>query len=230
MGRMNPNVPTAYEGSTPPPPKKTNWVLFAALGCFGLMLMIGAVFAIGSYFVYNKVKDVVDTKNPTAMVAKIIEMSNPDAEVVKVDSDTGSVTIKDKKTGKVITMNLDDVKKGKITFEGPDGEKAEFGTAKLPDWIPAYPGATVTTGMTGSGKQGSGGMVSMSADGKAEDILKWYEDKFTAAGMSVESKTLIPGSQGGVMVMKDAKKNLVVTVGGESGGKTTVGIQYSFEK
>ena len=226
---MNPNVPPPSDGL--PPPKKTNWLLFVALGCGGLLLLIGAVVTIGSYFVYNKVKDVVgDGKNPTAALGKIIEMANPDAEVVKLDKDSGSVTIRDKKTGKVVTINLDDAKNGKITFEGPDGEKAVVGSAKLPDWIPAYPGATVTGGFTGSSGQGAGGVVSLSADGRAEDILKWYEEKFTAAGMSVENKTLVAGTQGGMMVLKDGKKNLVVTVGGESGGKVTVGIQYSFEK
>ena len=50
---------------------------------------------------------------------------HPDAEVVSVDEDKGMITVRDKKTGKTITMNLRDAQKGKFVFE-QDGKKLQM--------------------------------------------------------------------------------------------------------
>ena len=39
-------------------------------------------------------------------------MANPNLEVLGVDEGTGKVTIKDKETGRTVTVSLDDLKNG----------------------------------------------------------------------------------------------------------------------
>ena len=51
-----------------------------------------------------------------------------------------------------------------MTITGSNGEKVEIGSgasasAKMPSYLPLYPGAKVTSSFTGSGKDGIGGMV-----------------------------------------------------------------------
>ena len=73
-----------------------------------------------------------------------------------------------------------------MTITGSNGEKAEFGTgtnAKLPAFLPLYPGATVQSSITGNGKDGSGGMVAFQAHASPADIIGFYKTKATAAGM-----------------------------------------------
>ena len=72
---------------------------------------------------------------------------------------TDTKTYSDGKGNNVSVSNAGD----HMTITGSNGEKVEFGTgasAKMPAYLPLYPGAKVTASFTGQGKDGSGGMVS----------------------------------------------------------------------
>jgi hypothetical protein len=78
---------------------------------------------------------------------------------------------------------------GHMTITGSNGEKVEFGTgasamAKMPPYLPLYPGAKVTTSFTGSGKDGSGGMIAFQVSAGTADVVNFYKQKATAAGMA----------------------------------------------
>ena len=100
------------------------------------------------------------------------------------DEDNGTMTVRNKKTGETLTINLKDAAKGKFVFE-QNGKKAEinaqgggdkgsleikssegtvkFGTdGKTPDWLPSYPGSTqkgVFSSQTPKGLAGSYGFT-----------------------------------------------------------------------
>jgi hypothetical protein len=70
-------------------------------------------------------------------IAKILTATNPDVEVLSTDEDRNTITIRDKKTRETVTVNFDDVKKGKIVFKGTgrkplcgDGATATAGRSK----------------------------------------------------------------------------------------------------
>jgi hypothetical protein len=76
-----------------------------------------------------------------------------------------------------------------MTITGQNGEKVEFGsgasaTAKLPAYLPLYPGATVTSSFTGSGKDGAGGVIVFHAQAAPAAIIAFYKDKTASAGMA----------------------------------------------
>jgi hypothetical protein len=202
------------------------WVI---AGC-GTFVIIGviAVF-LGGYFIWNKAKEAgldpeLMQKRPALAVAKMMVAANPDIELVSVDDEKGLITVKDKKTGKNVTVNLEDAQKGKITFKGGDkdeevsieakgeGEtgtvevKSKEATAKfstgstvtLPSWFPAYPGAVIQGTFSAESKEGEGGSFVFGTADSIEKVMKFYEDNLKQSGLKVTTNTV---QQNGAITM-----------------------------
>ena len=84
------------------------------------MVLAALVGGITMYYVAHKVKQAAH--NPALAVTRLLAAANPDVDVVSTDEDKGTITVRDKKTGKTITMNFADAQKGKFVFE-QDGQK-----------------------------------------------------------------------------------------------------------
>ena len=73
-----------------------------------------------------------------------------------------TVRIRDRKTGKEVTLSFDDIKNGRFKFSatGDNGEVANMeiggGAGKMPAWVPAYPGAKAQGNITAKGEDGDG--------------------------------------------------------------------------
>jgi hypothetical protein len=240
-------------GPPPLPPKKTNPIVWILAGLFGLIVLAGIVMIAGGLFIAKKVHDA--SGNPALATAKLLAMANPDMEILSSDDSKGTVTIKDKKTGKVITMNFDQLSKGKIEFEEEDGKKVtmdasgegldirgsdgadvQIGThasAKLPDWLPAYPGATAQSAFSMHGENESGASVNFTTTDSVEKISKYYQDAFKAAGLTVNANTMSQdGRTAGGMITgesADQRRSAVVNIASGDDG-VTVGITYSDKK
>lgn len=87
--------------------------MYVLAGCLGLVV-IGVLIVAGTgYFVAKKVKDAgVDPAlfrtNPMVAAAKVLARNNPDLDVLSVDKDTGVVTVRQKSTGKTVTLDFED--------------------------------------------------------------------------------------------------------------------------
>src|SRR5262249_27346091 len=85
------------------------WILgiFAGL----TVLAIVGFMALG-FFLYHKVKQAgldpeLMKKNPVLAVAKLSVATNPDTEMISSDDSSGTIIVRDKKTGKTSTMKVD---------------------------------------------------------------------------------------------------------------------------
>ena len=212
------------------------WVLVAVLGLF----ILGAIgtFGLGLFVVHKARQAGLDTellqKNPGLAIAKLVATVNPDAEVLSTDDGAGKITVRDKKTGKVVTMTFDDVRKGKFSFEaeGPNNETARFevgGDTKLPSYVPAYPGAKATGNfaVTGNGPDGQGGGAyegTFTTSDSIPQVLSFYRQKFQGDGMklSLDSTT---GDQGGMLVAEDEASGRAITIiAGKNGQETSISV------
>jgi hypothetical protein len=217
------------------------WVLIIILGLF----VLGGIGMVGvGYFVVHKARQAgIDPdlmrRNPGLAVSKMIAAMNPDVEVVSTDDGAGTITIRDKKTGKTVTMNFDQAQKGKFTFsaQGDDGKTASVeigeGAGKLPSWVPTYPGAKVegtfaVKGDTGD-STGEGGTVSFTTTDAGSKVMAFYQDKCKELGLKIALTTAT--NEGGMIIATDEgeKRSLQIVVGGGS-GKTTVGVTYGLKK
>ena len=115
-------------------PRKTSpvvWILVAVLGMF---VLFGIAVIGGGFLLAHKAKQAgIDTElmrnNPGLATAKLLAATDPDVEVVSSDDQHGLITLRQKSTGKTVTLNLDDMKQGKFTFNGDSP----------PAWVPLYP-------------------------------------------------------------------------------------------
>lgn len=236
--------------STPPPaspqPKKTPIWIWLLLGLLGLFLLAGLAITAGAYLLYHKAKEVAVTaeKNPALAAAKVLAAVNPDLEVISTDEDRGLITIRDRKTGRTITVNLEDVRQGRISFEEEGKEPVTFEArgegqggrfavrskegslevgqdlaVNLPAWFPRYPGAAIsgTFRSRDAGEESLG--FHFQTQDSAERILGFYEKALKAAGLEVERHTSqTEGRKTAVLSARDAAENRTALMQVESEG------------
>ena len=92
------------------------WVLVIILGLF----LLGAIAVVGTgLFIVHKVRQAgfdpeLMRQNPGLAITKMIAKANPDVDVLNTDESSGKITVRDKKTGKVVTMTFDEAKNSKL--------------------------------------------------------------------------------------------------------------------
>jgi hypothetical protein len=230
-----------------PPPavgaRKTHpivWVLVALAGIF-VLFIIGMI-GVGALVVHKARQAGLDTdlmrRNPAAAIARMAAMANKDVDIVNEDDRAGNITLRDRRTGKTVTMSFDQVKNG-IRFSADDdnGKTAvmEFGggAAQLPGWVPNYPGSTgqATFSMRGSDANGSGqgGNYTFTTPDSPTKVMSFYQDKARDLGMKVNVTATT--SEGGMIVATEepGNRSLTVVVGSDS-SKTTVNVTYADKK
>lgn len=236
-------VPQPVPG-TVPVTRKTSplvWVLVAVLGLF----VLGFIGIVGTgLFVVHKARqagldsDLIQ-RNPGYAAAKMIVALNPDVSEVSHDDNAGTITVRDRNTGKEMTWSFDDIKNGKFKFTAQDerGKTAtvEIGgsTSKLPSWVPSYPGAEgqgtfSVRGDAGDGS-GEGGNYTFTTHDSPSKAMQFYQDKTRDLGMKVKLTSNTP--QGGMIVAgdEDERRTLTVVIG-EGSGETTVNLTYMQKK
>ncbi len=219
-----PTMPDPNSGGQPVVVKKTSplvWIL-AGIGIFMVLAM--ATCAIGGYYFMHKVKEAgfdpeLMQKNPGAAMAKMVTALNPNYEVVTTNDRAGTVTVREKSTGKTITYKFDKDKQS-LVIMADDGSEVKIGAdsgAKLPSWVPAYPGATVEGSFSAQGPDGSSGSFSFKTSDDAEKVTAFYQEQLKAAGYTIN--VVSSGNQGGMVSGEDTnnKRTVIVTVGTSSG-------------
>jgi hypothetical protein len=164
-------------------------------------------------------------RNPAAAIARAMIAANPNAELVSMDEDGGKVVVRDRRTGKTVTLNFEDIKQGRMSILGENGEKITIGgqgespslkiqspggnvtlggggSVNLPAWFPAYHGATPRSTSESAGFQFT------TADA-TDQVLSFYESGFKSAGLKV---TTFRQAEGGVVGAQDEVEQRQATV------------------
>jgi hypothetical protein len=184
---------------------------FILLGCFGILVLGGIGFLATGWFVANKIKQAgfdpeLMRTNPSLAAAKMMAAVNPDIEVLNVDEGRGTITVREKSTGKRLTVNLDDAKEGRIVFkeEGGKGEveiKSEGGQVQVrtpegvatygaasegPDWLPKYSGAQGQGLYSSTGTQGNQGTYTFKTSDSVDQVVAFYVRELPGKGFEVK--------------------------------------------
>ena len=223
-----------------PVKKKTSPIVWILLGVGGFFLLcIIAVVGLIGYGVHKAKQAGFDTelakKNPQLAAAKLAMTLSPNIKIISSDDDRGSLTVRNTETGKVVTMTFDPQQnKFVVTEQGNEGSTMTLGggAAKLPSWLPDYPGSKPEATMSAHDVNGDSGTFHFVTKDSVDQVTKFYEDKLKSSGMKITNSFSgqSSGSPGGVLSAEDeANHNVMVTVGTESGG-TTVMVVYSTKK
>jgi hypothetical protein len=224
-----------------------------------LFVLFGiAVVGSGLYFVHKAKQAGLDPElmrnNPGLATAKLLAATNPDLEVVSSDDGRGVVTIRQRSTGKTMTVTFDDMKQGKFTFreDGKDAvtleahgggdtgslqmksgsESLTMGAsqATMPAWIPPYPNSKPTSTFSVNSKQGNSASFQFQTTDDSKDVVAFYERELKQTGFRINATTTSESgtSSGGLVSADDAanKRTVLVAVGNGSKG-TTVSVTYS---
>lgn len=254
-----PPLPPPYDPVVVTTPAKSGlpWYAWVGIGCLAL-----AVLGLGSCFVLykfaaNKVSGYADKfeKNPELAAIELAVGLNPDVEIVATDEANRRITLRDIKTGKISTLDFEQIKEGKFSVETeegttaigvggnegggqlevttPDGETAVIsggvGAGNLPNWLPTYPGATSQGTFSVSGPRG-GGTATFQTTDSVDDVLTFYHRELTAAGLTVDKNTyqVNNATAGGTVSGKSADGGREVTVlAGGQDGATSISLTYN---
>ena len=247
----------------PPAKNKTSpivWIL-AGIGAF-IALIIIAVAGAGFFFLHKAKQAGLDPdllrRNPALATVRMMAALTPDIEVQSIDEGRGIVTVHNKKEGKTFTVNLEDAKKGRFVFQEDgkeavtlnatgDGKtgaveiKSSDGTlkigggqnAKVPTWVPDYPGSEPTVAYSAQSKDGESGSYQFKTRDAADKVARYYEDGLKSSGMKVSTTMANSGgSEGGGMIAgeDEGKKHSAIVLLGSEGGSTTVSVTFTVKK
>jgi len=248
-----------YPQQYPPqsqPPKKSKalmWILIVV----AVVIFLGvAAVSLGSFFLYRTVKNAgfdpeLMQKNPGLAMTKLVATLHPDTQVVSTDDARGTVTVRDKSTGKLMTFRWDpdqktlvivgddgkevkfsasgDDKGGSLTVQGGDGGTVKFGAAagnNTPAWAPVYPGTTPQGTFSTQTGEGSQNTYTFKTHDAASKVLDYFKQQLTASGFKVTLTAA--GDQGGMVQATDDanKRSVMITAGtsteGTEGSVTTI--------
>jgi len=261
---MSSSVPPAFPPSNPfpnqaplPPGKKSNVLLWIVGGVVVLMIGFTAMCGLGGYFLMRKARQsgfdsALLTKNPGYAAAKMMVTMNPELDTVSSDDSNGTITVREKKTGKTLTLKFDPDKKTMVVADengkeatvklNTDGDKSAIevqssdGTAKfgasgsnqMPGWLPVYPGSSPQGTFSAQTKDGNQSTFTFKTKDAPAKVMSYYQDQLKAGGFSINMTTNTP--QGGMVMAEDGGKtrSVMLTVGG-SGDGTDVSVT-SIEK
>ena len=247
-------------GDAPPAPQKSSgaklllWIVGIIVGL--ILISFGSCAVLG-FYAMHKMKQAgfnsdLMKKNPALASAKMAVTLNPDTEIVSSDDNAGTIVVRDKKTGKVVTMKFDPQKKAMVitdengkttslttTGEGPAAGmemKSAEGTVKIgtnadkaPEWVPVYPGSSPqSTFSSSNGGEQTGSYTFTTADA-ADKVISFYGDFLKSGGFAVSNMTSSSEGKVGGMVSgedKASKRTVVVSIGSETDG-THVNVTFA---
>lgn len=246
----------------PYPPRKKSNALAWILGIIGVLFLL-LILAVGGgiFFIRHKMHQAgldptLMRRNPTLAAARLAAAMNPNIEVLSTNEDRGILTVRDKKNGKVFTVNFEDAKNGRWTMtedgkttevttsgQGPGGTfevKSSDGTsvrvggaANLPSWVPQYPGSKPENAVTSNQGAESGGMVAFKTTDAVDRVMNYYQEQLKGAGFKITNTTTAQnqGIASGAVTAEDeaSKRTIGVTVTSE-GGENSVLVTYSTKK
>ena len=209
--------------SSPPPPpqaptpakKGLSPLAWVGIGC-GAVLVLGAIAFAGFLFFVKQQADKL-SKNPVMATAEIAVKLHPDYELVAKDEEKSTLTVKNVKTGEVVTLNAADVSEGrwsvttdkgtveadlgtsspgsgKIEFKDPEGRRATLeagtGAAKAPSWMPTYPRGKAEGWFTADTPEGRSTSFSVTTSDGVKEVLDFYQRELEAAGLAAKTSSL----------------------------------------
>jgi hypothetical protein len=229
---MTPPPSPLHPPSGPVPAKKSNVLLWVLAGIGGFVALIIIAIVATGLFLFHKAKQAgVDPelfqRNPALAATKMMTTMNPDVEFVSVDEGKQEIVLRQKKTGNTYTISYDDARKGRFKMKENGGETVVIGgDAKVPTWVPDYPGSNPQSAFSQRGEHGQNGTFSFKTKDSVEKVAKYYRDEFQSTGLQVTAAL-----QDHMLTAQDnnQKHNIVVVTGAE-GDKTTVTVTYSTNK
>lgn len=201
------------------PKKGLSPLAWIGIGCGGLLLIGVAVLGVGGYFAAKTASDFLGD-NPAAAAAEALVRINPELELVESDREAGTLTVREKSTGKEVTVNYSQLEQGQLVFgdgqgeevriqsgasgdggpisiTGSDGSVLSMGgsdaAVEVPSWLGEYTGTkTDVSGYAATSNGKRSGIYSF-ATNDAAAALSYYEGRLKALGLEANRSSFSGG-------------------------------------
>ena len=118
------------------------------------------------------------------------------------------------------------VREGHFEMKSADGTVQIGGDAKLPAWVPVYPGSKPQNAFSAQVKDGRNGTFIFKTADSPDRVAKYYREQFEAAGLKVNA--LVSAGSSEVLSAEDSISHHTVTVVAAGGGnETSVNVSYA---
>lgn len=247
-------------GAPAPEKKGLHPLAWVGIGCGAIIIVVVIALMIGGYFVARSVKGVAEdfSDNPGLAAARFVVKASPDLEEVEVDEAAGTMTIRNTKTGELITVDFEDIKEGRFSWS-TDGEEvtvdvsdADSGTVRIessdgegfqlttgdavteaiPDWVPVYPGTEPENRGAMKTDTTASGNYTASTDDDVDAVLDWFKTTLSETGFAVNINTFSSDDSKGGMVngsLESEGKTVVVIVNND-GGPTAITVTHNLSQ
>ena len=189
------------------------------IGCGGLLLIGIVVVSVGGYFAAKTASDFIGD-NPAAAAAEAIVRINPELDLVDSDREAGTITVREKSTGKEVTVNYSQLERGELVFEDGEGEQvrvqssasaddgpisitgsngssmsigASGAAVEVPSWLGEYPGAKTDVGGYAATSNGKRSGIYSFATRDAAAALSYYEGRLEALDLEANRSSFSGG-------------------------------------
>jgi hypothetical protein len=223
---------------TPPPPpgaatgkKGLPPLAWAGIGCGGLILL--TVLA-GGLLVGTCAKKGIQmaselAANPGKAAAEMMVTTNPTIEKVSEDETAGTMTIRLKASGETVTLSYEDLALGQIPVSGVTPPPSPGDLAKIPAWVPRYPGAADEAALfhVEDNLRVHGMLIARTTDDyeRVADFFKLEAGKLSLDS-SASSSMNLNGTRSFSLKFKDEKRELAVMAFGKSGDPLVIQTTY----
>jgi hypothetical protein len=113
-------------------------------------------------------------------------------------------------------------------MKGSDGHSSFSigGEAKIPAWVPDYPGSHPQAAFAAKGDDGESGTFTFKTSDSEAKVVRFYRDQFQSLGMHISSDATTGRNGTAVVAEDEAKKHTVTAIVGLDGSRTTVVVTY----
>ena len=122
---------------------------------------------------------------------------------------------------------------GTVEVKSADGTAKFGGNAKLPAWVPDYPGSDPQAAFSAQGKEGESGTFTFKTKDASDKVVKYYQDQFQSSGLKVTNNfsSQNNGVSTGMLIAEDDAHQHTVNGGGGAGQRPErVSVTYATKK
>jgi hypothetical protein len=118
------------------------------------------------------------------------------------------------------------IRQTNFELKSADGTVQFGGSAKVPTWVPDYPGSNPRNAFSAQGREGRSGTFVFKTRDSADHVTKFYRDQLEASGLAVT--TVVNSGASQVLTAEDGAKHHTVTViASGRGNETSVNVTYA---
>jgi hypothetical protein len=224
-----PSPPSVQRKGLPP-------LAWAGIGCGGIVILSVVIFALGAAKLIKgtmaKLKE-----HPAKEAAEAVLQEYPDLDKSGTNPEAGTVALSSKANDETVATSYDDIAHGRTLMKDAAGAMVpvfQGDSAKLPAWVPRYPGATGETSLLHKDEPGRihGIIVADTTDDVAA-VEKFFDaeaGKLFSISSSSRSSSDLNGARKLDLSYAGGKRKLRFHVYGGKGAPLTVVTIYGEEK